>query len=318
MQECRIVLVEDDPNVVRLLTRRFERSGCEVRVAASIAAARVLLRGWSWHVALLDRRLPDGDGLDLCGEIRAEFPHGYLIMLTGESSEAARLEGFEIGADDYVSKPFPLEELFARVRAGVRIAELQKALVESNRQLAELTLSDALTSVANRRAFDGRLADTFEQANRYDRALSLMLLDIDHFKSINDTHGHQAGDVVLRSVGEVLRNRMRGTDFVARIGGEEFGVLLAETALFEALKLGESIRTAVQDLLVPAAGEILRLTVSIGLANMPHSRFALPERLFKAADKALYRAKANGRNRIEVERRRSTRPELFQSSLVNA
>jgi diguanylate cyclase (GGDEF)-like protein len=298
-----IILVEDDDNVSHLLTFQLKRAGYAVRAADTIAEARELVRDGEWDIAVLDRGLPDGDGLELCSELRRSSPHGYIVMLTGESSDEAKLEGFKQGADDYVTKPFVVDELIARIRAGVRIVHLQKALLESNRRLEELSLTDGLTSLRNRRAFDERLEDAFEQARRYERPLSLILIDVDHFKPVNDAFGHDTGDAVLKGVAELIADSTRQADFVARIGGEEFGVLLPETPLFEAMQVAEKIRARIAA--TPVA--TLNTTVSLGVANALHSNARNTSELFHAADQALYRAKANGRNRTEMERRRELR-----------
>jgi two-component system, cell cycle response regulator len=298
-----IILVEDDANVSLLLTHYLLRAGYAVRAAGTIAEARELVRTGEWDLAVLDRGLPDGDGLELCSELRRSSQHGYIVMLTGESSDQAKLEGFQQGADDYVTKPFMVDELVARIRAGVRIVHLQKALIDSNRRLEELSLTDALTSLRNRRAFDERLDDAFEQARRYERPLSLILIDVDRFKPINDAFGHDTGDAVLKGVAELIASSTRQADFVARIGGEEFAVLLPETPLFEAMQVAEKIRALIAA--TPVA--TLDVTVSLGVANALHSRVTNTSELFHAADQALYRAKAHGRNRTEMERRRELR-----------
>ncbi len=302
-----ILLVEDDENVAVMLSVQLKRAGYSVRRAGTIAAARELVRTTEWDLAILDRRLPDGDGLDLCRELRKTAPHAYLLMLTGEKTPEAKLEGFEHGADDYVTKPFEIEELIARIRAGARIVRLQQALLDSNRRLEELSITDSLTGLRNRRAFDERLTDAFSHARRYDRPLSLVVLDVDHFKSINDTHGHAVGDLVLREVAERIAKCSRASDFVARIGGEEFAVVLPETPLFEAMQFAEKIRAHIASQTI--AG--LHVTVSLGVANAMHSRVTGTQELFDAADQALYRAKANGRNRTEMERRREPRREVW-------
>lgn len=312
---ARLIVVEDDPSVARLLARQLERAGYEVRTAGTIGQARELVRE-PWDVALLDRNLPDGDGLDLCRELRVQCPHAYLIVLTGESSGEAKLAGFAQGADDYVTKPFQADELVARVRAGVRIVGLQKALLDSNRRLEELSLTDALTGLRNRRAFDDRLGEAFEHARRYARPLSLVLADVDHFKAINDTHGHPAGDAVLQAVARTIASASRQADFVARIGGEEFAFLLAETPLFEAMQFCEKIRASVACTPIRIDGTTQNATVSLGLASFPHSLARTAAELFAAADQALYRAKANGRNRTEMERRRETRLTPLRVDLV--
>lgn len=300
-----ILLVEDDENVAALLSVHLRRAGYQVRHAGTIAKARALAGSAEWDLAILDRWLPDGDGLDLCQELRRASPHGYIVMLTGD--ETAKLQGFERGADDYVTKPYSHEELLARLRAGARIVRLQQALMDSNRRLEALSLTDSLTSLRNRRAFDERLGDAFEHSRRYDRALSLVVLDVDHFKSINDTHGHALGDMVLRIVAERIAKCSRASDFVARIGGEEFAVILPETPLFEAMQFAEKIRAHIAA--TPIAE--LHVSVSLGVANALHSRVTTTQELFNAADQALYRAKANGRNRTEMERRREPRREVW-------
>ena len=295
MNTQNIILVEDDANVSLMLSRQLEKSGYGVRTAMSIGAARGLFHE-PWDLAILDRTLPDGDGIDLCRDLRAADPHAYIVMLTAADSDDAKLEGFACGADDYITKPAQIGELMARIRAGLRIVALQK-------QLLELSQTDPLTSLRNRRAFDERLHDAFAHAQRYERPLSLAIVDVDHFKSINDTYGHDAGDAVLRGVAKIIDSNTRQSDFAARVGGEEFAILLPETALFEALQFGEKLRASI------AADSIMghQVRVSVGVASFPHSLVPGQAELFRAADQALYRAKMNGRNRVEIERRRLCR-----------
>jgi diguanylate cyclase (GGDEF)-like protein len=255
---------------------------------------------------LLDRRLPDGDGVELCREIRSKNPHGYILILTGDATKESKLQGFDCGADDYVTKPFNIEELMARIRAGVRIVELQKALLASNQRLEELARTDPLTGLPNRRAFDRELPLRFQHSRRYGRPLSVVMIDIDHFKAINDQYGHPAGDAVLKKLARILHACTRDSDFVARIGGEEFVVLLPETPLLESLQFAEKIRAAVAAADFSSIGPD-RVTVSIGVGNVPHSHLDSAEALLAAADVALYRAKENGRNRVEFERRSAKR-----------
>jgi diguanylate cyclase (GGDEF)-like protein len=299
MSAGEIILVEDDAAVARLVAFHLQREGYAIRVAWSIDAAHQLMREVAWDVLILDRRLPDGDGIELCNEVRAANPHAYILILTGEATEDAKLAGFGCGADDYMTKPFQVSELLARIRAGLRIVELQKELLASNRQLEELSRTDPLTGLLNRRALDDEIATRFAHARRYQRPLSVVMLDVDHFKKVNDTFGHPAGDRVLQGVGEVLRRCSRQTDFIARYGGEEFVVLLPETPPLEALQFAEKIRAEVAATPLSPA----RVTVSLGVASYPHSYFDTPEELLAAADQALYRAKQEGRNRVELERR---------------
>lgn len=300
-----ILVVEDDANVRAVLRTCLIRNGYEVSTAGTLAEARRRLekRG-DCALVILDRRLPDGDGASLCPDIRATQPHSYILMLTGEATAEAKIEGFESGVDDYVTKPFEIDELLARIRAGMRIVELQKELLASSRRYEALSLTDSLTSLHNRRSFDQEFASRFEQARRYERPLSLAIIDLDYFKSINDQFGHAAGDGVLRGIAQILDHGTRRSDFVARIGGEEFGILLPETSLFEALHFAEKIRSTIMTATVRTEAATHKMTVSIGVANVPHSLVTTPQEFFNAADQALYRAKARGRNRIESERRK--------------
>jgi two-component system cell cycle response regulator len=292
-----VVVVEDDPSVAKLVALSLKHEGYSVRWADSLTVARKLIDASDWDILLLDRRLPDGDGVNFCYDIREKNPHSYIILLTGDATQESKLAGFDCGADDYVTKPFQIEELLARVRAGRRIVELQKALLASNRRLEEISRTDALTGIGNRRSFDEELANRFEHARRYGRPLTLVMIDIDHFKEVNDTFGHQTGDAVLQRIARVLQQTTRQSDFVARFGGEEFVVLLPETALLEGLQVAEKIRAAV------AADDLQpRVTVSAGVATMPHPHVDSPDALIAAADGALYRAKESGRNRVEYER----------------
>jgi two-component system cell cycle response regulator len=302
-----VLLVEDDHSMVRLLQHHLRRGGYNVRVAGSLAEARRHLADpFLSDLILLDRQLPDGDGVTLCQEVRSRNPHAYILMLTAQSSSAAKLEGFGCGADDYVTKPFQAEELLARIRAGLRIVALQKALLDSNRKLQELSNTDALTGLRNRRFFEQVFPTMFEQARRYWRPLSLAMVDIDHFKAVNDAYGHAAGDTVLKKVAGSIAACTRKSDVVARIGGEEFAIVLPETPLFESLKVAEKIRANVAALETKFEGVTIRAHCSIGVANVPSSRFARQELMVAAADNALYEAKRNGRNRVEMKGRRKS------------
>jgi diguanylate cyclase (GGDEF)-like protein len=306
------VLVDDDENVARMLDRRLAKEGFAAQVVGTIQAAKAaLLDCAEWDVAILDRNLPDGDGLDLAEEVRSQCPHSYILMLTGEDRSEAKVDAFARGADDYVTKPFALDELVARVRAGVRIVRLQKALLESNRKLEELSLTDELTSLRNRRAFEKEFATAFSQAQRHGRPLSLAIVDIDHFKTMNDRHGHAAGDLVLRAVAQILEANTRDADIVARVGGEEFAVLLPDTPIFDAVSVAEKLRAAIATSIVTISGVDHHVTVSIGVACTLHSRIFDPQELYRAADAALYRAKEHGRNRVDVERRTHVREQQF-------
>jgi len=270
----------------------------------------------AWDLLLLDLQLGDMDGADICRRIKADsrFDTRQVIMLTGRSSSNDKVAGFARGADDYITKPFQHEELLARVRAAKRVIDLQNELLALTRRLEEISVTDSLTGVYNRRHMAVTLQQAFDHAIRYQRPLSLTIVDVDFFKRINDSMGHQAGDEVLAEVARRFGGSIRSSDYVARYGGEEFLILLPETRFEEALTFAEKLRNAIASHpVVTSAGEI-QVTVSVGTASLPHTEFESPEGMLSAADRALYRAKNNGRNRVEAERRRHSRQECSSES----
>ena len=246
------------------------------------------------------------DGLVLAEELKGnpEFRSRYIIMLTGETQQEDKIEGLELGADDYITKPFQYPELLARIRAGKRIVDLQKELMETNKRLELLSITDGLTKLHNHRYFQDELARAFEESQRYQRPLSLAMIDIDFFKKINDTYGHAVGDDVLKRAAQLYRTSVRSTDLVARYGGEEFAVMMPETALQDGITFAEKIRQLLESSPLETQAGPVTATVSIGVASVPHSRIHSAKELIVAADKALYRAKKAGRNQVQAEKRR--------------
>jgi diguanylate cyclase (GGDEF)-like protein len=261
-----------------------------------------------WDIAILDRLLPDMDGVLLCHEIKSNpmFKTRYVIMLTGEDEQEDKVEGLDLGADDYITKPFQSAEFLARVRAAKRIVDLQKELVESNKRLEMLSITDGLTKLFNHRHFQDELARAFEESQRYQRPLSLAIVDLDFFKKVNDTYGHAVGDEVLKAVSHIFQDSIRSTDLAARYGGEEFAVMMPETELGDAITFAEKIRTMIASTPIQTAAGPVSATVSIGVSSIPHTTIRLAKELVVAADKALYRAKKRGRNQVQAEKRRDT------------
>lgn len=307
--EFRIVVVDDDPAIRRLIQFYLRRSGYEVIECIDGAEGREFLFKNSWDLAILDRRLPDIDGIELCRELKQkrEFRNRYIIVLTGEDEKESKVEGFDLGADDYVTKPFQPDELIARLRAAQRIVDLQKELMETNRRLELLSITDGLTQLYNHRYFQEEFAKEFEKAKRYDQPLSLALIDIDFFKKVNDTYGHAAGDEVLKMVAEIFARSVRSADTAARYGGEEFAVIMPQTDIDDARTFAEKIRSLIEETTISTSEGELSVTVSIGVATTPFSQLNAPIEIVEAADKALYRAKENGRNQVQYERREDPR-----------
>ncbi|MGZ5433627.1 MAG: diguanylate cyclase, partial [Thermoanaerobaculia bacterium] len=293
MSDFTIAIVDDDAAIRRLVRLFLRRAGYETLEYTTGDEAREALQRESWDLAILDRRLPDMDGVVLAHELKSSAAHRarYIIMLTGEDEQEDKVEGLELGADDYITKPFQFPELLARIRAGKRIVDLQKELMEKNRRLELLSITDGLTKLHNHRYLQDELARAFEESQRYQRPLSLAMIDLDFFKKVNDTYGHAAGDDVLKRAAELFRSSVRSTDLVGRYGGEEFAVMMPETTLQDGMAFAEKIRHLIETTPLETQAGPLSATVSIGVASVPHSRIHSAKELIIAADRALYRAK---------------------------
>jgi len=248
-----IAIVDDDGAIRRLVRLFLKRAGYETLECTTGGEAREALRTQAWDLAVLDRRLPDLDGVVLANELKSNpaFRARYVIMLTGEDEQEDKVEGLELGADDYITKPFQYPELLARIRAGKRIVDLQNELIEANKRLELLSITDGLTKLYNHRYFQDELARAFDESLRYQRPLSLAIIDIDFFKKVNDTYGHAVGDEVLRHVSALFRDSIRSTDLAARYGGEEFAVMMPETELDDAIAFAEKIRSLIESTPIP-------------------------------------------------------------------
>ena len=298
-------MVDDDAAIRRLVRLFLNRAGYATMECTTGEEAREKLKSNPWDLALLDRKLPDMDGLALCRELKstAAFRTRYIIMLTGEADQEDKVEGLELGADDYITKPFQYPELIARVRAGKRIVDLQKELMETNRRLELLSITDGLTKLHNHRYFQDELVRMFEESERYQRPLSLAMIDIDFFKKVNDAYGHAVGDEVLRAVSALYKESVRSTDLVARYGGEEFAVMMPETELNDGITFAEQIRLMIESTPIDTQAGPLKVTISVGVASVPGSGIHSSKDLIIAADNALYRAKNGGRNQVQADRR---------------
>jgi diguanylate cyclase (GGDEF)-like protein len=226
-------------------------------------------------------------------------------MQTALDSTERMVAGLEAGADDYVTKPIKFAELEARIRSLLRIKKLQEDLGEREKELSQMndrllhiSLTDGLTGDDNRRSLEQRLHEMFEHSLRLHEPISCVMCDIDHFKKVNDTYGHAAGDEVLKQFAEILKLEAREIDRVGRYGGEEFLLLLPGTVLDSAVTFAERVRQRVEENTFSFEGGTLKRTVSLGVASWPHPRIKGREEMLKAADDALYVAKEMGRNRV--------------------
>jgi diguanylate cyclase (GGDEF)-like protein len=275
--------------------------GYAITTAATGKEALTRLREQMADIVLLDLMMPEMDGFEFCSTVRKnpDLRDLHIIITSARDTLEDKVKGLELGAADYLTKPFSMTELQARIKVGERIVRYQKTLQEQQSQLEHLAREDALTGLANRRRFEERAKEEYLRAQRYHHPLSILLADLDHFKSINDTHGHAFGDLVLKDVGQTLLRHCRTSDLCARHGGEEFAILLPETELAEAYKVAERLCVAVRSLVFKQSSGAIHVTVSFGVSSLDHERPQSLEEILEQADQALYAAKRNGRDRVE-------------------
>jgi diguanylate cyclase (GGDEF)-like protein len=253
-------------------------------------------------LVIVDWIMPDLTGIEICQHIRSrsQASYTYIIILTGKSEKESVVEGLAAGADDYLTKPFHHDELIARVGVGLRIIKLQREIEAKNLLLKELALTDALTSLPNRRAIEDWATRQLSGAARYGFSFWVALADLDHFKTVNDTHGHDAGDTVLKAFSEILKRNSRRSDICGRIGGEEFLLVLTHATEEDSKRVINRVRAELEATKFNFDGNCLTVTASFGLAGFMGPRAPDFNRLVAQADAALYSAKRRGRNRVEV------------------
>jgi diguanylate cyclase (GGDEF)-like protein len=295
------ILVVDDSSIERLfLKHHLGKQGHEVLSAENGAQGLAMFAAAAPDLVLLDTMMPDLDGRETARQIRALSDEWVpIIFLSGMDKSEDIEAALDAGGDDYLVKPFQPKILDAKIRSMQRIAAMRHKLVEANIKLTHLAEFDGLTGLPNRRQLDQKLQDELSRCSRTGSPLSVILLDIDHFKRCNDTYGHLNGDECLKSLGKILMAEVRRPgDLVARYGGEEFCVVLPETPLAGSLAIAEQLRQAVAALAIATERGSVRLTVSLGVASAIPQPGSVAADLLKQADAALYRAKAEGRNAV--------------------
>lgn len=287
----RIMVVEDEPSLRVLLQTRLTSAGYSVVSYETGHGALAALSKEQPDLVLLDVMLPGMDGFEICKHILQQHPDIPVVFLTARGEVDDRLAGFEAGARDYIVKPFSAQELLARVRAILREAALRENTQRQLEAISLVALKDPLTQLWNRRYLEIRLPDEIMRCARYERPFSCLLFDVDDFKRINDSFGHETGDEVLGCIATALVDTFRGVDGIVRYGGEEFIALLPETDLEGAMHAAERARARVAQCEV--GPRKIRPTVSVGVASGP------TKDILTRADRAMYVAKQSGKNRVE-------------------
>ncbi|MBI9113305.1 diguanylate cyclase [Maridesulfovibrio ferrireducens] len=297
----RILIAEDDVTSRAVLEGILTQLGHEVVTTVNgVEALEILQQPDSPMLAILDWMMPELSGVEVIQEVRSiptDSPP-FLILLTAKDKKTDVVDGLNVGANDYLVKPYDKGELIARIGVGKRMIDLQAALVESQKDLAHQATHDPLTGAMNRRAIMASLEKDLERTLREDSVLGIGLLDIDHFKAVNDTYGHQTGDDVLCELVRTINSGLRKYDSLGRIGGEEFVVVMPGKVGADSVSQFERLRSSIQKTKMKTRTGDLAITVSVGVVCAPPG--ASIDDLLAMADEALYQAKAGGRNRVTL------------------
>jgi len=296
------ILIADDDKITRaLLSRWSKRWGYEVVTAEDGEEAyELLIADEEIQICVLDWLMPKMSGPEVCKKLRAARtePYVYTTLLTSKTETDDVVEGLQAGADDYIHKPCHPLELEVRLRVGRRLVELQQRVIQTREELRFEASHDGLTHLLNRRAIMHRLEKELVVAQAGGGPVSVVMMDLDHFKSVNDTHGHQAGDAVLREIPRRLASVLRENDYPGRYGGEEFLIVLADCGIHSAVEIARRVRKEIAEKPVSIDRGALQVTASLGVASTEFAANLDVDMLIKAADAALYRSKEAGRNRV--------------------
>ena len=300
-QQFKILVVDDSPIYRKLVEQSLSHEPYPIIFAKNGREALDCFAEHQPDVVITDWTMPDVTGLELCQSIRRDFgqSYSYLILLTSHTNKEQVIEGLAAGADDYLTKPFHPGELVARVGVGRRIIDLHRQVEAKNRQLEELALTDSLTGLHNRRAIDLWVSSQLSAAARHDFSIWVAMADLDHFKRVNDTYGHDAGDTVLKYFAEILKANTRKANVCGRLGGEEFLMILTHGDKEQVSIAIERVRNAFETGKFKFGDHMIRATASFGVAGFRGPKPPEFNTLLARADAALYSAKHQGRNRVE-------------------
>ena len=296
----KIVVADDSPVYRKLVEGALSGKEYTVLFARNGREAVDLISHYRPAVVITDWEMPDVTGLELCGQIRRDSKaYTYIVLLTSNTKKDQIIQGLEAGADDYLTKPFHAGELLARIAVGRRVAELHRELQAKNHLLEELALTDSLTGLPNRRAVEHWAARELSGALRHDFPFWVVMADLDRFKAVNDTYGHDAGDQVLKEFATILNANTRASNICGRIGGEEFVLVLAHVDQAGVQIVIERIRQQLSARAFAFGAATMNVTASFGVAGVQGKETHQFAQMLREADAALYAAKRNGRNRTE-------------------
>jgi two-component system cell cycle response regulator len=304
VENAKVILIDDDIAQVRKITEKLSSKGISVTAVSQMDKILEEAKTGEYQLIIISNQIMDIDSLRVCSQMRSieSLRHTPILIMVGDSDLDYLTKAFEIGVNDYITTPLDSSELFARVRTQIRRYSYQAALRESYLSSVSMSVTDGLTSLYNRRYFDKHLANLLDDSITMNKSLALIIIDADHFKSVNDQYGHPAGDAVLQTIAKCLLSGVRSTDFCARYGGEEFAIILPQTDADSAKAVGERIRQLIEDteFTIPVEPGKIRRTASIGISNMtPDDTLGS---MIARADKCLYMAKTGGRNRVVTDK----------------
>lgn len=295
----RILVVDDDPSSLDIISEALKWEGYQVKCAPDGVKGLKLLQEWNPDLVILDVNMPKMNGVEALNDLRLRDKYVAVMFISADSSTGAIVDGLDAGADDYIPKPFDPLEMLARVRTQLRIKDLNDQLREANEKLKELVDIDDLTGLYNMRSLYQKLDFELDRAFRFGRQVSVIMMDMDFFKSVNDGHDHLFGSFVLSEVGDIIRKTIRTVDIAARYGGDEFLMVISEISKEGVEIFCERLRKRIADYQFDSGRDQIRLTASLGFAMTTPGDRVDAQDLVRAADVALYEAKRSGRNCVK-------------------
>jgi len=302
-QDLQVLVVDDSPVYRKLVEHALEGGPYSLLFAKSGREALELYARYLPGIVITDWMMPDLSGLDLCQRLRADVHRGYtyIILLTSIAEKDNVVKGLAAGADDYLTKPFDPAELMGRIGVGRRIIDLHRQIDAKNKLLEEMAHSDPLTGLPNRRAIEEWAGRQLRGAARHGFPYWVVLVDLDSFESINDTHGHEGGDALLQKFAEILKTVIRASDICGRLGGDEFLLVITHVEADSINRTVERFREKLAEQKFPIGDEQVTITASFGIAGFHGKEILDFNTLVRRADKALYAAKRAGRNLVKIE-----------------